>query len=304
MRIAIKTIVVLVFTIIGTSLNAQQEPQFTQFNDNMLYFNPAYAGSKEALNVTAMHREQWVGFQGRPVTSTVSLNTPLSYKSLGFGLTLVNDHAGIVDQKMAYADISYTIKFSKKAKLAFGLKGGVNYLSIGSATYNVSMPNDPNLTQEASARMNPNFGFGLYYYTPKFFCGISMPKMVENTYDGTNVNSESRHYYANIGTVLTLNSFWKLRAIAQAKATKGSPVGIDLSVTGIYNDKFLIGTMYRVGIEGGVFAQFQLGPQFRAGLAYDFGMNAMRDYHNGSLEVMLSYDIIFKKEGVRSPRYF
>lgn len=95
-----------------------------------------------------------------------------------------------------------------------------------------------------------------------------------------------------------------MRVIAQAKATKGSPVGIDLSVTGIYNDKFLIGTMYRVGIEGGVFAQFQLGPQFRAGLAYDFGMNAMRDYHNGSFEVMLSYDILFKKEGVRSPRYF
>lgn len=303
MKVKIINLAIIFIAIIGTKLVAQQEPQFTQFNDNMLYFNPAYAGSKEAINVTAMHRDQWVGFQGRPITSTISLNTPLSYKSLGFGLSLVSDQLGIIDQKMVFADISYTIKFNNKSKLSFGIKGGVNSLSLGSS-FNTTTQNDPNLNSENINRFNPNFGFGMYYYTPKFFCGISMPKMVENTYDGTNVNSESRHYYANIGTVLPLNPFWKLRAIAQAKATKGSPVGIDLSVTGIYNDKFLIGTMYRLGIEGGVFAQFQLGPQFRAGLAYDFGMNAMRDYHNGSFEVMLSYDILFKKEGVRSPRYF
>lgn len=303
MKVKIINLAIIFIAIIGTKLVAQQEPQFTQFNDNMLYFNPAYAGSKEAINVTAMHRDQWVGFQGRPITSTISLNTPLSYKSLGFGLSLVSDQLGIIDQKMVFADISYTIKFNNKSKLSFGIKGGVNSLSLGSS-FNTTTQNDPNLNSENINRFNPNFGFGMYYYTPKFFCGISMPKMVENTYDGTNVNSESRHYYANIGTVLPLNPFWKLRAIAQAKATKGSPVGIDLSVTGIYNDKILIGTMYRLGIEGGVFAQFQLGPQFRAGLAYDFGMNAMRDYHNGSFEVMLSYDILFKKEGVRSPRYF
>lgn len=300
----IVNVLLVVFVFIGQVLFAQQEPQFTQFNENMLYFNPAYAGSKEALNVTAFHREQWVGFEGRPVTSTVSLNTPLSYKSLGFGLTMVNDHAGIVDQKMAYADISYTLKFNSKAKLSLGMKGGVNYLSIGSAKYNVSMPNDPNLTQNASSRLNPNFGFGAFFQTNNFFCGFSVPKLVQNTYDGTNVNSETRHYYTNIGTVLKLNRLWKMRAVAQAKATKGSPVGIDLSLAGIYNDKFILGTTYRLGIECGAYVQFQLGTQLRAGLAYDFGLNAMRSYHTGSFEAMLSYNFSFGKEGVRSPRYF
>lgn len=298
------TIISLGLVLFGPQVFAQQEPQFTQFNDNMLYFNPAYAGSKDALNVTAFHREQWVGFDGRPVTSSVSLNTPLSYKSLGFGLTMVNDRAGIVDQKMAYADISYTLKFTNKAKLSLGMKGGVNYLSIGSATYNVSMPNDPNLTQDASSRLNPNFGFGAFFQTSNFFCGFSVPKLIQNTYDGTNVNAEARHYYTNIGTVLTVSRLWKMRAIAQAKATKGSPVGIDLTLAGIYNDKFILGTTYRLGIEAGAYVQFQLGPQFRVGLAYDFGLNEMRSYHTGSYEAMLSYNISFGKEGVRSPRYF
>lgn len=298
------TILTLVLFLGCSYVYSQQEPQFTQFNENMLYFNPAYAGSKEALNVTAFHREQWTGFEGRPVTSSISLNTPLSYKSLGFGLTMVNDHAGIVDQKMAYADLSYTLKFTNKSKLSLGMKGGVNYLSIGSATYNVSMPNDPNLTQDASARMNPNFGFGAFFQTDNFFCGFSVPKLVQNTYDGTSVNAESRHYYTNIGTVLKLNHIWKMRAVAQAKATKGSPVGIDVSLAGIYNDKLIIGSTYRLGIEAGAYVQLQLDPKFKVGLAYDFGLNAMRDYHSGSFEVMLSYDFSFKKDGIRSPRYF
>lgn len=301
--ISMKNMINLLFTILCGVVYGQQEPQFTQFNDNMLYFNPAYAGSKDALNVTAMHRDQWVGFNGRPITSTVSLNTPLSYKSLGFGLTMINDRTGIINQNMAYADISYTIKFNNKAKLAFGIKGGVNYLSVGS-NFNVSTPNDPNLNQDLITRLNPNFGFGMYYYTSKFFCGISVPKLIENTFSGSTINTEVKHYFANVGGLFNVNKTWKIRAIAQAKAAVGAPLGIDLSVTGINNDKFLLGAMYRLGIDGGIFAQFQLGNQLRVGLAYDFAVNGLRKFHNGSFEVMLSYDIIFKKEGVRSPRYF
>jgi type IX secretion system PorP/SprF family membrane protein len=287
----------------GQHVFAQQEPQFTQFNENMLYFNPAYAGSKEALNLTAFHRQQWVGFDGRPITSSVSLNTPLSYKSLGFGLSLVNDHLGIVDQKMAFADISYTLKFSENAKLSFGLKGGFNYLSIGN-TFNVSNPNDPNLNQNTLNKLNPNFGFGAFFHTKNFFCGLSVPKLIQNSYDGTKINSEVRHYFANIGFVLKLNRLWKLRPVAQVKAVAGAPLGFDFSLAGIYNDKFIIGSIYRLGIDAGTYVQFQLSPKFRAGLAYDFGLNAMRNYHTGSYEAMLSYNFSFGKEGVRSPRYF
>jgi hypothetical protein len=113
-----------------------------------------------------------------------------------------------------------------------------------------------------------------------------------------------RHYFANIGFVLKLNRLWKLRPVAQVKAVAGAPLGFDFSLAGIYNDKFIIGSIYRLGIDAGTYVQFQLSPKFRAGLAYDFGLNAMRNYHTGSYEAMLSYNFSFGKEGVRSPRYF
>jgi hypothetical protein len=42
---------------------------------NTININPAYAGSRGALSIFALHRTQWV--DGAPVTNAVSINTPL-----------------------------------------------------------------------------------------------------------------------------------------------------------------------------------------------------------------------------------
>ena len=46
--------------------NAQQDPQYTQYMYNMNVVNPAYAGSKESLSITALYRNQWAGFDDAP----------------------------------------------------------------------------------------------------------------------------------------------------------------------------------------------------------------------------------------------
>jgi hypothetical protein len=39
---------------------------------NTININPAYAGSRGALSIFALHRTQWVGLDGAPVTNAVS----------------------------------------------------------------------------------------------------------------------------------------------------------------------------------------------------------------------------------------
>ncbi len=39
---------------IGTAANAQQDPQFSQYMFNTMAINPAYAGSRDVLNVTML----------------------------------------------------------------------------------------------------------------------------------------------------------------------------------------------------------------------------------------------------------
>jgi type IX secretion system PorP/SprF family membrane protein len=285
---------------------AQQDPQFTQYFDNTLFVNPAYAGSNDVLNFTAIHREQWVGFEGRPRSTSMSLHSPLTYESVGVGLTFVNDQSGPIKQNMVYGDFSYTFKLNKpKNELSFGIKAGMNMVSLGTSNLVTTELNDPKLISNVTNHVKPNVGAGIYYHTPKFFIGASTPRIIESSYDGINDrNLEQRHYFGIIGGVFKLNPSWKLRPTAQVKMTENTPLSIDVSAAGIYMDKFWIGAMYRLDAAFGVFVQYQITDQLKAGFATDFGTQAIRSYNDGTFELLLSYDFLFKKEGVRSPRYF
>ena len=306
MKALIKIISITVVCVFTTPIFGQQEPHFTQYPDNTLFINPAYAGSKGLFNLTGIHREQWVGFDGRPVSTTFSAHSPLSYESVGLGITMVNDQSGPIKQTMFYGDFSYTIKFRNQyRKLSFGLKGGMNMISVGTSSLQTADANDPMLLQNIKNNINPNFGFGVYYHSPRFFIGASTPKLLEQGYDGVSKsNVERRHYFGIIGGVFPVNNYWKLRPTAQVKITEKSPINIDGSIAAIYKEKLWLGAMYRLNAAFGAFVQFQLTPQFKLGLASDFGTESIRNYNYGTYEILMSYDFVFKKPGLRSPRYF
>lgn len=285
------------------SVNAQQDPHFTQYFDNALFYNPAYAGSREMLNVTAIHREQWAGVDGRPRSTTLSIHSPLPYESVGIGITAVNDMAGPIRQTIVAADISYSLRFKNKTKLSFGVKAGVNLLGFDrDKLYNAGNP--VSAMQQMENKANPNIGFGILYHGPKFFFGISTPKLIQNSYDGSSFNIEKRHYFATLGYIFRLSDAWKLRPSAQIKVTDGAPFSLDASLAAIYNDKLWFGALYRLDAAFGAFVQVQITPQLKLGIASDFGTQKLRNYNSGTFEILLSYDFNFLKKGVYSPRYF
>jgi type IX secretion system PorP/SprF family membrane protein len=108
-------------------LRAQQDPQFSHYMYNTVSVNPAYAGSRGVLNITGLHRSQWIGLDGAPTSQTLSLNTPLRNKKMGIGFSVVNDRIGPLNQTFIYADYSYAVRLTEKLKLSFGLKAGVNW---------------------------------------------------------------------------------------------------------------------------------------------------------------------------------
>lgn len=286
---------------------AQQDIQFTQYMDNTIAVNPAYAGSSGMLSSTLIHREQWVGMDGRPRSTTLNVHSPLNYENVGLGLSIVHDEIGPIQQTMFFVDASYTLRFkNSKGKLAFGIKGGINLLSSRTSQLQTTDEQDPNLLSNIRNQVNPNFGAGIYYHTPKFFVGVSTPRIIEQSYGTTSFAKEKRHYFFIAGGVfnLTKNEVWKLRPTTQLKMTVGAPLSIDASVAAIYRKKLWLGLMYRWADSFGGFVQFQITPQFKAGLAYDQTITELAGYNKGTYEALLSYDFIFKKDGIRSPRYF
>lgn len=305
-----KTIQIITVTISVLFANyswSQQDVQFTQYMDNTLAVNPAYAGSSNLLNATLIHREQWVGMDGRPQSTTLNVHSPLSYENFGMGLSVVNDVVGPIQQTMFFVDASYTLRFQNhKGKLAFGLKGGLNMLNARTDELQTTQSDDPKLFQNIRNQINPNFGAGVYYHLPNLFVGLSTPRIIEHDQGNTTGANQQRHYFLVAGGVfdLTKDQRWKLRPTTMLKLTQGAPIAMDLSAAAIYNSKLWLGLTHRFGDSFGAFVQYQITPQFKVGLAYDQTTTDLAGFNKGTYEVLLSYDFIFKKEGIRSPRFF
>ena len=286
---------------------AQQDPMFTQYMFNTLAVNPGYAGSRGALNVTGLFRNQWVGIEGAPVTQTFFAHTPFISKNMGLGISVVNDKIGPINQTMMYGDYSYTIKVTENSKLAFGLKGGVNIIKGNLTNIDIKEQNDESFSSNIDYKPLPNFGFGLYYHSESWYVGLSTPKLLQNKIESSvdySKLSEKRHYFLIAGYVFDVTNSIKFKPSILTKVTEGAPLSLDITANFLFKEKLWLGVGHRLGDSFSALMQLQINEQLRVGYAYDYTISKLTKYNFGTHEIMLSYDFIFRKDKILSPRYF
>ena len=236
---------VLMFTTIVSF--AQQDAQFTQYMYNTINVNPAYAGSRGALSIFALHRTQWVGLDGAPVTNAVSMNTPLNNSNLGLGISVISDKIGPTKENTLSADLSYTVPTSQTFKLSFGIKATANLFDLDVNKLNPANTNDPSL-QNFNNKFSPNIGAGVYLHSDKAYVGLSVPNFIEtNRYDDNEVKifKEKINYYLIAGYVFDLNNSIKFKPALLTKMVEGAPLQVDVSGNFMFVDKFVVGVAYR-----------------------------------------------------------
>jgi len=308
-----KKIIIGVSALLGSlGMVAQQDAMFTHYMFNTLAVNPGYAGSRDALTITGLHRSQWVNFPGTPTTQTLTLHAPIKNDKLGLGLSVLNDKIGPTNTTAIYADFAYKIAVGEKAKLSFGLKGGVNLRNNKLASLELDEQNDQTFAADIKSDVLPNFGFGMYYYTDKYYVGLSTPKLLQNDYKSntttgsTSVASEQRHYFLIAGTVFPLTDNVKLKPTGFVKVTEAAPIEGDLTLTALFKEKLWAGVMFRTGDALGLLIGANLTDQLALGYSFDWSYtNKTFKYNAGSHELMLRYDLIYNDaKKIRSPRYF
>ncbi len=301
----------IVFLALLGSVVAQQDPLYTQYRNNMLSVNPAYAGSREALTVALLHRSQWVGINGAPTTQTLTVHGPLVNPNLGFGASLVHDVIGPTRTTGLYGDLSGRVKLTENGYLAGGIKLGINFFSSNLTTVETGTQGDAAFGQNTSSVL-PNLGFGVYYYSPSFYLGVSAPKLIQNVLYADNLPSgevfevtEKRHYFAIAGVILELNPNLKFRPSVLARLVDGAPNSLDLTGSFIFADKFWIGAFYRYQESLGMLVDYNFTPQLKVGYSYDYTLTELQNYNSGSHEISVTYDFIFNDaKKIKSPRYF
>lgn len=299
-------IAAVLFWLYATNSFAQQQVMFTQYMFNGLAINPAYAGIHEGLSASVLWREQWVGFEGAPSTQTISLHSPLAQSSASFGGVIIRDKIGVTEQIGVQGSAAYRIFIDKDTRLSFGLQASLNnfranYLDGSSGA-------DPTLNNSNINVFKPNFGFGLLYHSDRYYVGLSIPQLLNQSFDDSNESSESelvRHYFLTAGYVFILNPDFKLKPNILVKSVSGAPIQLDLNLNLLIKDVVWVGASYRSFDSIDLLMQLQLTPRLQLGYAYDISTSSeLRSVNSGSHEFMLSY--VFQLTNMRaiSPRYF
>jgi hypothetical protein len=204
-------------------LFGQQDPQFTHYMFNTLYYNPAYAGVEGVTKFTAIHRSQWLGYEptvgggGAPTTQMISFTTPAYKINSGFGAYIVNDRLGPQDNLEVQASYAYSIELKggkgsstgklkgkmnqgqvrtdggrsysyltpyTGSKLTFGVKAGMYSQTVNFNLYRPIDPNDPVLkSQGKESQVRPDLGFGAFFQHENYYGGISVNHIIKSTFD-------------------------------------------------------------------------------------------------------------------------
>jgi len=301
------------FLLLSARVFAQQDPMYSQYVFNGLLINPAYAGSREVLNATALYRNQWVNIPGAPKTGAFSLDSPIKNQKVGLGLNVVFDKIGVTNHSDFSGIYSYKVYFSDRDILSFGLQAGIGFYNSTNTEVKYTDDNhiDPAF-QEDYHRVLPHFSFGTYFHSDRFYLGLSvmdiLGKSIENRIypnmaNDLNINVVS-HFFVNSGYLFDLSPDIKFQPSVLIKYVSGAPVEGDFNgVFSIY-DLLAFGVSIRSAASLDFIMQVKVSKQLSMGYSYEYSTNELSNFTSGSHEIVLRYQFDFSKGKIVTPRFF
>jgi len=262
-----------------------------------LTYNPGIAGTSGMICATALNRQQWLGFDRAPSTTTFNISAPVSPFKIqsGIGLMVESDQVGF-DSDINISGIYTFLVDIGTGKLGIGVNLGVMNKTLDPTW---SIPNGDGFTQPDQDPLIPvskesfvvfDAGLGLYYTTDKYYAGASVRHLNQAKFKFSKGEPYlTRHYYVTAGYNIQLPNP-SLELLPSVFAfSDGRAVQASVTTLLRYNKKVWGGVSYRAGDALTGIAGIELFNGIRVGYAYDFPMSDIRKNTTGSHEFMVNY---------------
>ncbi len=303
-----RTIVFILILFLPVGLTGQLNYVSDLNNLEKIIINPAFAGSRDALSVTALYRNHWTGFENGPKNYSVSMHAPLYHRRMGLGLFVENSSVGIFRKTNIMADYAYNIELSK-GKLAFGLGFGATIYNIAWNDLVASQGGDILLMNAPVTAAIPNVSLGTYYYSRNYFIGFSVPFIFGRAMN--DIPGESHMTFDLNQNIFHLNGGYSFRmhphfSLKPSILLKYQPAGtaqVDCILEASLREKISLGVGYRNQNTMIAMLDVRLNPQFTMAYAYDFDLSPLGKYKGGTHEVGINYLFSFERN-VAGPRQF
>ncbi len=295
-----KAFIILSIIFYNGIANSQQMSMYSQYYWNDFIINPGFTGVKSSPRIQLGYRNQWSGFKGSPKTLTLGGYTGIKNTNMSVGGVIFSDDlGGAIKQNGIMLNYAYKLKLNSESGLSFGLAGLINQYGFdGSSVQNI---NPDAALQTNVNQLTSDFNFGLVYHLKdKLFVGFAINQLIQSRLKKLNQfnfseNQLIRHYNVSASYQMKLSNSFDAQPYIMMRTTFIKAPQIELGAKLTYNDFLFAGISYRgresfIGLLGANYKNFILA------YSYDMNISTIRNYTNGSHEIILAYSFNKKHE--------
>ena len=287
------------FVLIGLNTYGQQLPITNHYILNSYSINPAIAGTKPFYEIKSNHRYQWVGLQDAPRTYVLSATGPL-LDNMGIGISLYSDNIGPIRQTGMQASYSYHLNLGNSMNLSFGLGMGFLHYTLDAQKIILRDKIDATISENVQSVVLPDAKFGMFFSVKDFFVGISIPQLIQSkiNLEETNqtiISKLKSHYYLMGGYQYQINSSFTVEPSFLVKYVSPTKPQLDVAARVIYEKKVWLAGAYRTNDAFTAMLGCDFKERFSVGYSYDFTSSNLKNYSQGSHELMIGVKLKRKK---------
>lgn len=307
---------ILCFNFIGYA----QDIQFSQFYANVLYLNPAFAGSSHQTRLIGHQRLQWPRLDAKYITSSFSVDHFFTKSKSGLGLMILRDVQGSNTISSTELSLQYSYELIISSKLAFRAGAQGTYASRYINYNYLKFPDQYTVDGFTGQATQEPFGYNQVNYFDVSIGGILYSEHFWSGLSVYHINTPNQSFYGDVSHLPmkfmfvggykfylskntsrsnTENTDITLTPTFNYKS-QGRSDQLDLGLYGLYH-RTMLGVWYRgipvkhyhKGLQNNESIVFLVGWKYKGlqlGYSYDFTVSKLNvGRTGGSHEINITY---------------